>query len=327
MRKIINIFISLLLIFLPLLSYASDNMDSVFVSAVVEGPVQQVGIVINEVSMDSGPDWVELYNSGTEAVDIQGWTIDDVDASLPIEITESVSIPAGAYLVIYIKADGTNDLDFSNGAGSYYAGLSPTVSLAVTEDEVALYNSATQDSSTIVDFVSYCSDGSYGGDANGDQAHAVDAGIWTAGTYFNFTDTGNGYSIGLTADGSDTNSTADWSFYDTPSPGAENSIAPIVIDAPVITLPSEDYDGNYTVTWNVVSEATIYQLQEDTVDTFDSVNNQEFWPGGTFENITGRTDGTYYYRVRAWTAPPENGGISSDWSATKSITVSTGGSE
>lgn len=322
MKNLINILITFLLIFSPLLSYGSDETGYLSVTGTVSTPVSPPtgGVVINEVSMDSSPDWVEIFNGSTSTVDIQGWTMDDVDAATPIEITQSVSIPAGAYLVIYIEATGTNDLDFSDGSGTYYAGTAPTVSLAVTEDEVALYNSTTQDSSTIVDFVSYCSYGAYGGTTNGDQQHAIDAGIWTSGDYIAYTDPGNGYSIGLTTDGADNNCAGDWSFNATPTPGSSNG-AP-QLSTPVINpLTSPDDDGVFTVTWNNIAGATMYQLQEDTVDTFDSADNREFWPGGNFENITGRTDGTYYYRVNAWTNSPQNGGTSSGWSATESVMV------
>ncbi|MFH1415899.1 MAG: malectin domain-containing carbohydrate-binding protein [Elusimicrobiota bacterium] len=96
------------------------------------------------------------------------------------------------------------------------------------------------------------------------------------------------------------------------------------IDTPVIAVPSTDDDGEYVVSWNSVSGAAIYQLQEDTVDTFDSADNREFWAAGISENITGRTEGVYYYRVKAWTASPQSGGMPSDWSGTESLEVNSG---
>ena len=66
----------------------------------------------------------------------------------------------------------------------------------------------------------------------------------------------------------------------------------------------------------------IYQLEEDTSQTFDSPDKREYWPSGAGENISGKSPGTYYYRVRAWNEVPENGGVSSDWSAVESIVVS-----
>ncbi|MFC2091770.1 malectin domain-containing carbohydrate-binding protein, partial [Elusimicrobiota bacterium] len=369
-------------------------------------------IVINEVGMDSKPDWVELYNNGTAGVDISGWTINDEDSSVPVRITSAIIIPAGAYLLVYIEARGTNDLDFSDGTGVFYAGKTPKVNLSSVEDEVALYNSSTQNPTTIVDFVSYCSDGSYGGTS--DQQNAVDAGIWTAATYIEFTDTGSNYSIGLVQDGVDTDNIQNWSFYESPTPGAanaeDNSLdAPVLntipdpdidgnydlawnmvtgatgylvieaeddvftvnvtsyypvqttmpvtnkpngtyyykvmalndtvssewsnmisvtvqipLDIPAVSLADVDGDGNYSVSWVPVSGAMIYQLQEDTVDTFDSTDKKEFWPSESFENISGQSDGLYYYRISAWTEAPENGGFSSQWSDTESIVVMKG---
>ncbi|MFC2092071.1 malectin domain-containing carbohydrate-binding protein, partial [Elusimicrobiota bacterium] len=295
---------------------AWSNVVSVTVSVTI--PVTR-DIVINEVSMDSTPDWVELYNRGTQAVDIQGWTLDNANASIPIEITEPVSIPAGAFLTIYIEADGTNDLDFGDGSGSYYGGTDPTVGLAVTEDEVVLYNSDIQNSSTIVDFTAYCSDGTYGGGAN--QADADAAGIWPLGQYISFTDTGSGYSIGLTSDGVDTDHYSDWSFFDTPTQGASNG-GTSAINAPVITLPSADNDGNYQVNWNDVSGAVIYQWQESTDNSFPQTNTNEQWPTSSLFDVTGKPDGTYYYRVKAWDNTNTSIGNSSDWSNIEFVTVS-----
>ncbi len=73
-------------------------------------------IVINEVVADSetDPDWVELKNIGTEAVDITGWILKDDDDANSWTIP-STNIPAGAY-VVFEKAD-TEDAGFTFGLG------------------------------------------------------------------------------------------------------------------------------------------------------------------------------------------------------------------
>ena len=86
--------------FSPIFLYAFDEVDSVVVSAVVSGSVHSSTgkVMINEVSMDSTPDWVEIYNGSTNTVDLQGWTLDDVDAATPVEISVPVVMPAGVHL-------------------------------------------------------------------------------------------------------------------------------------------------------------------------------------------------------------------------------------
>ena len=51
------------------------------------------------------PDWVELYNSGTEAVTLDGWTLsDNADASKALSLN-GMEIPAGGYLLIGLPED------------------------------------------------------------------------------------------------------------------------------------------------------------------------------------------------------------------------------
>ncbi len=79
-------------------------------------------IVINEflVDPDSGQ-WVELYNSGTESVDISGWFIDDNGGSQKFTI-QSSSIGPGEY-----KVFESTSFNFNRSS----------------EDEVRLFNGST----------------------------------------------------------------------------------------------------------------------------------------------------------------------------------------
>lgn len=74
---------------------------------------------------------------------------------------------------------------------------------------------------------------------------------------------------------------------------------PTIPQAPVlnpITVPSGT--NNYTVSWNAVSNATSYTLQEATVSNFS--NATVVAQGATLSKaFTNKTNGTYYYRVSA----------------------------
>ena len=69
-----------------------------------EGQVAELGaVVINELLANSqgvGPDWIELYNTTGQAIDIGGWFLsDDADDLTKYQIAAGTSIPAGGYLV------------------------------------------------------------------------------------------------------------------------------------------------------------------------------------------------------------------------------------
>jgi hypothetical protein len=85
--------------------------------------------------------------------------------------------------------------------------------------------------------------------------------------------------------------------------------------APVLDDIEHYGTGSYTVSWSSVPKATTYVLEEDNDPAFPSpvvVYDEE----ATSTSVDGQAEGTYYYRVRA-----VNSFGSSEWSATKSVTV------
>ena len=83
------------------------------------GPL--AGVMINEIVSSNdktaptknggqGLDWIEVYNSSEEAVDLTGWRLTDnpAKASKAVEIQNPCTIPAGGYQVIYIDKDYAN---------------------------------------------------------------------------------------------------------------------------------------------------------------------------------------------------------------------------
>ncbi|GAI31619.1 unnamed protein product, partial [marine sediment metagenome] len=74
-------------------------------------------VVINEVMSHSheGPDWIELYNTTGEAIDIGGWFLSDNDRSDPClmkyRIADGTMIDANSYIVFYQDANFNNPVD------------------------------------------------------------------------------------------------------------------------------------------------------------------------------------------------------------------------
>ena len=124
-----------------------DLKDSWLASAYVGGSPGQDdsgivpypgAVVINELlahSHDAASDWVELYNTTGDAIDIGGWFISDSEENLfKYEIAGGTVIGPDGYLVLY------QDLNFGNAGdtGSYE-------SFALSENGERLYLSSAQD--------------------------------------------------------------------------------------------------------------------------------------------------------------------------------------
>jgi parallel beta-helix repeat protein len=87
---------------------------------------------------------------------------------------------------------------------------------------------------------------------------------------------------------------------------------------PTLTDPgTSDNDGNYIVSWSSVSSAINYTLEEDTNSLFSSPTIV-YSESETSKEITGMSDGTYYYQVKAC-----NECGCSEWSNKENITIDT----
>ena len=218
--------------------------------AVVSGLSAQVRI--NEVLFypDAGNDdplkthqWVELFNSGTDPVDLTGWSVTDASGigGARARALPPATLPAGAYLVVHF-ASGPTQLDFSGGSGDYYTGDSTdTPYWSVDSGEAALYSPAG-----ITDFINWARSGvNYQpGAAHND---AVAAQIWTSGAVLLHDRIGiermqmlrfvaMGDSLGRDANSTDTDTISDFDALGGPSglgptPGRQNLTPGPITDA------------------------------------------------------------------------------------------------
>lgn len=107
-------------------------------------------VVINEIVADNETtvmdedghysDWIELHNNGDEAVDLEGYYLTDDSTNLEAWEFESVSIPAGQFLVVFAsdkdRADPASVLHTNfklNNAGEYLALVEPDGLTIVSE--------------------------------------------------------------------------------------------------------------------------------------------------------------------------------------------------
>src|SRR5690606_34246928 len=94
------------------------------------------------------------------------------------------------------------------------------------------------------------------------------------------------------------------------------AIPPPTPDVPTLTLPTSSTTGSYTASWTSSTGATHYELSEQIGSGSWSVIQDT---SALSRNITGKTDGSYSYRVRACAGTGT--GNCSAYSATRMITV------
>jgi hypothetical protein len=100
------------------------------------------------------------------------------------------------------------------------------------------------------------------------------------------------------------------------SPWSNTVSTNVVLPAPVLDpIDNPDGDGSYLVQWSTVAVATAYQLEEADNDGFASPT--PLYDGdATQYQVSGRSTGRWYYRVRA-----SNASGTSPWSDTESVGV------
>ncbi|MDG6348789.1 hypothetical protein QAA18_08585, partial [Luteimonas sp. 8-5] len=94
------------------------------------------------------------------------------------------------------------------------------------------------------------------------------------------------------------------------------TIPPPTPPVPTLTLPTSSTTGSYTASWTSATGATHYELSEKVGTGSWSVIQDT---SATSRAISGKTDGSYSYRVRACAGTGT--GNCSGYSTTKTITV------
>ena len=174
--------------------------------------------VINEIlfdpsGTDTGLEKIELYNPDDLAVDMSGWELYP-DGIGYFVFPSGFSIFPRSFAAIHLRSSGPNDEHnlYHNAA---------TLNLGNSSGSVALFRPSGRSKDTIADFARYHKKLG-AGERKTWEATAVEAGLWTAGSYVDISDFGEGNSIGLATDGIRQNS-ASWRVYEISSIGRANA--------------------------------------------------------------------------------------------------------
>ena len=162
-------------------------------------PTATSDVIINEVNIAPlcTEQWIELHNKSTMLISLNGWELSNENGFI-------YRFPAGTF----IANDGYLVVHLSNGANTatdLYTTQAFGGALGTSEDQVALYKSATHSSTTIVDFVQWGTGALV--DAT-QQVNAVTAGQWPSGAIVAAPAVGQ--SVGRDRSATDTNTIADW---------------------------------------------------------------------------------------------------------------------
>jgi uncharacterized repeat protein (TIGR02543 family) len=109
-------------------------------------------MVINEINFKSEPandcgDWIELFNSGTQNMDISGWKLTDSDSTHSFIFPEGTIVGPREFLVITANSISFSEInpDLTNVTGNFNFGLSST------GETIKLYN----EKNSLADSVTY----------------------------------------------------------------------------------------------------------------------------------------------------------------------------
>lgn len=214
-------------------------------------------IMYNAASAEDDWEWIELYNDGTNPIDLSGWVIDDGNSIAHSSANIAAgTIAAGSTAVLY-NADDLSQADFEAAWGT---GINL---VAVTEWNNLALNNGGDTVSLWQDFVSYNGDNTTHANALATVAYD-DSGDWPS-------DDGNG-SIFLTDLSAETNDGTNWALStegaSTPAGGAAytskddggNSGTDVGSPGGTLSLPptpapySFDFESSFTDEgWQVVS--------------------------------------------------------------------------
>ncbi|MDI6739851.1 MAG: lamin tail domain-containing protein [Candidatus Edwardsbacteria bacterium] len=226
------------------------------------------GVVINEVayfmdpSGDAGKEWIELFNPDTTAIDLSGYQLHP-GRTPRYTFPQDYTLEQRSFVVVHLRLTGHNT------STDLFEGTAPTSNMPNTKGSVSLFTNEYP--AVIVDFIQY------GAAGQTYEATAAKYSIWTKDSFA--TAVPCGYSLGLTADGVDSNQAADWTGYARPTPGYSNNPPPY--DVAVVSLATEPFAVPALQEYRLIAEIANRgaNTARKTVLTVFSDNDRDSLPG------------------------------------------------
>ncbi|WP_432797968.1 lamin tail domain-containing protein [Poriferisphaera sp. WC338] len=110
----------------PYANYCLIAALSIFITAYASAQIVITEIMYNPASKEKMPaqtEWIEIYNSGDEAVNISGWTLSDEDGKTN-PVPDGISLAAGEAIVIIPGVQDVADFRAAWGEGFQVISLS-----------------------------------------------------------------------------------------------------------------------------------------------------------------------------------------------------------
>jgi hypothetical protein len=176
-------------------------------------------VVINEVlynpsnTNDSGLEWIKLFNPTDTPINLSGFQLNATSGDY-YTFPDNFVLGSKSFVTVHWATDG-------NDSGTeLFTGINGFSNMGDSKGWVALFNSSTHSSRTIIDYIEYGAGGQIW------ESTAVNAGIWQGGAFITNASVGN--SIKLKVDGEDNNLASDWMEYTlaTPTPTPTDTPTP-----------------------------------------------------------------------------------------------------
>jgi hypothetical protein len=183
-------------------------------------PVADFRITEVQYNLGTGQDLIEITNYGAAAGNLGRYRIATASSGFGTELpVTNVIVAPGGRVVIHLNASGTN-----TNSDVFITSFSPGTGLPNTTGALALYvpntvspSNALSRQDMIVDFVQW------GAGTQANEATAVGAGFWAAGTFI--PTMAAGHSIEYCADANLTHGVALWAEVSTPNFGTNGNCA------------------------------------------------------------------------------------------------------
>ena len=230
-------------------------------------------LLYDPIGTDSVGEFVELYNPGSSAVDLEGWAISDQDGTGPEVVFHGIVLPAKGFLVIS-TGPGTNDSDLSDGVGHLFLGKDLGM-WSNTGDDCLL----TDSKGATADYLAYGSGGSVDpppADSNWSGAIPI---------------VPEGYSIGRLPDGNGTATPKDYQPL-LPTMGSTNMVDPRPVVSDWGVDPKDPMELQDLLVWAKASDGVRIESVRVNVQASDgTVWDQDLGWSGTKARYEGKVVG------------------------------------